>query len=607
MKKLLFPLLFSIFYLLSSNVVFSQDENYDAVYLHLKKEYTLNADGSMDYNYVKELKLQTYRSFFSLYGETFVVYNPGFQSLKINDVYTIMADGKKVKSPANAFNEVLPGFAANAPFYNNLREMVITHPGTERGAILNIDYTLHSKKGFYPALMGNELLAEYEPVKELIIRVRIPASMKLNYSLINTKATPIETNEAGFRVYSWAFIDVPAISTEEFQKSGYDLYPRLIFSTPKDRESIYSGIFKRAASSEQRVANLNQSADKIKQENKDEIQVVLKLQEKVVNELRLWPVPLKYTGFTCREAMEIWKSNGGTLAEKAILLTTLLKTAGISAEPVLVIKKSLYDEKVGSLLDIEDIIVKAMPKESDVLFLSVSSLNSQNLIDGLPEKVLVSFNSEGKISLIEQKDGENKIELKATITVDDKKQIAGEVKISFTNNLDPWFTLLRDNTKGKSFFGGFSSSDLKELKVITTGPVESLIKYTVAKEKPFHKDTNFYYYSLPYATNGIDSWGIKLLPKSRLSPFEIPSQVEEDYEFSFALPEELKLFSEEQSDIKNKTGEFFFKLKKEGGNIVVSKHIKLWKRIIEPSEYADFKALIDRWNLEKYREVIFTE
>ena len=144
--------IFSIFYLLSSISLFSQDENYDAVYLQITREYTLNADGSMDYRFTKKQKLQTYRSFHSLYGETFIVYNPDFQTLKINDVHTIMADGKKVTAPANAFNEVLPGFAANAPAYNKLREMVITHPGTERNAVLNLDYQLHSNKGFYPSL-----------------------------------------------------------------------------------------------------------------------------------------------------------------------------------------------------------------------------------------------------------------------------------------------------------------------------------------------------------------------------------------------------------------------------------------------------------------------
>ena len=207
MKKIFSFASLSVFCLLISDLGFSQDENYDAVYLQLKKEYTLNPDGSMDYRYVKKLKLQTYRAFQSLYGESFVVYNPDFQSLKVNEVYTQMADGKKNPSPENAFNEVLPGFSANAPAYNKLREMVITHTGTERNAILNLDYTLHTKKGFYPCLMGNELLSEVEPVKDLTVVIKVPSNATLYFNILNSSSTPVITKEA----VSYTHLTLPTI------------------------------------------------------------------------------------------------------------------------------------------------------------------------------------------------------------------------------------------------------------------------------------------------------------------------------------------------------------------------------------------------------------
>jgi hypothetical protein len=601
--------LFSIFYLLSSILVFSQDENYDAVYLQISKEYTLNPDGSMDYRYIKKLKLQTYRSFNSLYGETFIVYNPDHQKLKINDVYTIMADGKKVVSPSNAFNEVLPGFAANAPAYNNLREMVITHPGTERNAVLNLDYQLHSEKGFYPALMGNDLLAEYEPVKELTVKVRVPVSAKLSFSLLNINSEPVVTNEEGFRVYTWTLKDIPAITPEEFQKSGYDLYPRLIFSTADDRESLYSGFLKQIAFGYMVSEEMKKAVGTIITENKEETDIILKLQEKVVNEFRLTPVPLRYTGFTCRNAPETWKSNGGTLAEKAILLVTLLREAGMGAELVAVIRKSLFDQKIGSLIDMEDMIVKVIPKTIDPIYLSVTTLNPQNLKYGLPERVLVSLRPGEKTAVLQTEEYRNIITFDANLTIGDKREISGEIAATFLNNCDPWLALLRDKNKLKSFFsGGLSSSDLKDQKVITTGPDESFTRCTVQKEKPFHKDTNYYGFSLPYLTNGIESFGIKLLPKTRVASLEIPYLIEESYNMTFTIPDDLKLFSSSKKvELTNKAGTFIFEIKPGGKNVQVKRSIRLSKRIIDPSEYADFKALMDYWNSELFRKVVFSE
>ena len=563
----------------------------------------------MDYHYIKKLKLQTYRSFNSLYGETFIVYNPSHQSLKVNEVYTVMADGKKVVSPPNAFNEVLPGFAANAPAYNNLREMVITHPGTERNAVLNLDYQLHSDKGFYPALMGNEVLAEYEPVKDLMIKIRVPASSTLSYSLININSEPVIANEDGFRIYTWTLKEIPAITPEEFQKSGYDLYPRLIFSTAQDRETIYSGFIQQPAFRYQVSDEMKKAVGSIVSENKEETDLTLKLQEKVVNEFRLSSIPLRYTGFTCRNASEIWKSNGGTLAEKAILLVALLKEAGIGAEPVAVIRKSLFDQKIGSLVDIEDMIVKVLPKSIDPIYLSLTTLNPQNLKYGLPERVLVSLRPGEKTAVVQTDEYRNFITCDVNLTVGDKREISGEVSATFLNNCDPWLALLRDKNKLKSYFsGGFSSSDLKDQKVITPGPEESFTRYSVQKEKPFHKDTNYYSYPLPYLTNGVESFGIKLLPKTRISTLEIPYLIEENYNISFIIPGDLKLFSAgKKVELINKAGSFNFEIKQGGKNVQVKRGIKLSKRIIDPSEYADLKTLMDYWNSEKFRKVIFSE
>jgi hypothetical protein len=609
MRTIKFFFLFSILYPLSSTLVFSQDENYDAVYLQISKEYTLNPDGSMDYRYIKKLKLQTYRSFNSLYGETFIVYNPNHQSLKVNEVYTIMADGKKVVSPSNAFNEVLPGFAANAPAYNNLREMVITHPGTERNAVLNLDYQLHSDKGFYPALMGNDLLAEYEPVKELTIKIRVPVSVKLNFSLLNINYNAELYDEGIYKVYSWTFKDIPAITAEEFQKTGYDLYPRLIFSTAKERESIYSGFTDQPAFRYQVSDEMKKAVGSIVSENKEETDLILKIQEKVVNEFRLTPVPLRYTGFTCRSAPETWKSNGGTLAEKAILLVALLREAGMGAEPVAVIRKSLFDQKIGSLVDMEDIIVKVIPKTIDPIYLSVTSLNPQNLKYGLPDRVLVSLRPGEKTAVLQAEEYRNIITCDVNLTIGDKRGISGEVSATFLNNCDPWLALLRDKNKLKSFFsGGLSSSDLKDQKVITPGPDESFTRCTVQKEKPFHKDTNYYGFSLPYLTNGVESFGIKLLPKTRLVSLELPYLIEESYDMTFTIPDDLKLFSSSKKvELTNKAGTFIFEIKPGGKNVQVKRSIRLSKRVIDPSEYADFKALMDYWNSEKFRKVIFSE
>jgi len=563
----------------------------------------------MNFRYIKKLQLLTYRSFNSLYGESTVIYNPAGQVLKINDVYTIMADGKKVISQKNALNEVLPGMSVNAPAYNNLREMVITHTGTERNAVLNLDYEIHSKKGFYPALMGNEVLAETEPVKELTVKVKIPNSYKLYYKIINSDQIPVIMNDGQFITYTWMSRDIPAISMEEFQSPNNENYPRLIFSTENDRADLYSGFQKQPAFAYICDNEMKKDIKEIMTTSKEKTDILLKLQEKVVNEFKLWPVPLKYTGFSCRTTAETWHSNGGTQIEKAILLVSLLNEAGITACPVGVIRNSVFDEKIGSLLDFEEFIVKADLPEKGPVYLSVNTLNQQDLKYNYPDRVFVEFDSSGKSKVTKTEDYTSKVSGRFDFKIDEKKDLSGEISLSMVNGNNPWLQLIRDKGKDRTVYtGGIVASDLKDPLIANTDVKESLIRFSVQKNKPFRKDSNFSFFTLPVMTKGIESWGIRLLPKNRTTPVEIPCEMEESYEYTFVIPEGMSTFSPDKKlEINNSAGSFNYELTKEKGKVTISKNIKLKKRIIPVTEYSEFKALMDNWNNDRNREIIFME
>lgn len=108
----------------------------EAEFGKLSKAYTLHADGSQEMRVQKELTLFTHAAMNRVYGESFIIYNPEFQTLKIHDSYTRQKDGTIVKTPENALLEVLPSVAADAPAYNGLKEMVVVHTGLELGATI---------------------------------------------------------------------------------------------------------------------------------------------------------------------------------------------------------------------------------------------------------------------------------------------------------------------------------------------------------------------------------------------------------------------------------------------------------------------------------------
>ena len=122
----------------------------DARFLNVEITYQLHEDGSWDMAYEQQARLDTYYAFNRALGETFIVYNPDFQKLEVLKSETTMADGRQVASPENAFNEVLPFAAHGFADFSHLREMVVTHTGLERGAMVDLHYRIHTRPAFFP-------------------------------------------------------------------------------------------------------------------------------------------------------------------------------------------------------------------------------------------------------------------------------------------------------------------------------------------------------------------------------------------------------------------------------------------------------------------------
>ena len=91
--------IYLFFLLITCSYAFAQPSEAD--FLLLQKDYVLHANGSSELHCRKVLKYNTHMSFNRLYGETFIVYNPRNQQLKINESYTVQADGNKITTPPN--------------------------------------------------------------------------------------------------------------------------------------------------------------------------------------------------------------------------------------------------------------------------------------------------------------------------------------------------------------------------------------------------------------------------------------------------------------------------------------------------------------------------
>jgi len=585
----------------------AQDENYDAVYVSLIKEYTLNSDGTTDFRYAKTLKLQNYRSFHRLYGETFVVYNPDYQNLEINQAYTIMADGKKVMTPENAFNEVLPRFAAHAPAFNRLREIVITHTGLEIGSTIFLDYRIHTAKGFFPAFMGSTVLAEEQPVNSITVVIRTPMDKPVFFHLFNAATEPSETVENGFRVYTWILKDIPAMESERFQFDGHGTYPSLVFSSLDRYKPLADFFTSQEAFHYQTNPVMNGFVAVLTSENQKKTDLVFAIQESVVKDINLIDIPEEYAGYRLRTPVEVWNGNGGTVAEKAVLMSALLKEAGIVAEPVLIFQRSLFNDKIGNLTSIEEWAVKTEVPGLGVTYLSVKQVNAYDMMALTPGGVFMVLSEDKTFQLVNSEPNKAILSLKGVFVIDPELSFSGELSGTLSGVAIPYLALARSEDKLKHYFrGGIASARITAISLSELTPLETSFTCTLSKTDALKKDSNMYYFTIPFFSTGIDSWAIGQLPVQRQTPVELPSSIKESYNITIAIPENLKLISGKQEiRINNMAGSFLYLVKEKENMIQIQKEIEIIGNVIETENYPAWKELMDNWSLWQANNLIF--
>jgi hypothetical protein len=585
----------------------AQEIQTDAVYEKILKEYTLNKDGSQEFHYYKKLKLNTHYSFNRLYGETFIIYNPEVQKLTINSCQTTHQDGKVTQAPFNAYNEVLPGFASDAPYYNHLREMVVTHPGTEVGAILELDYTLTTPAGHFPGLMSDEVLTESSPVLQEEIIIRVPEDEAFNYKVFNLRTAPQITTENDFKAYRFTFSGIKENSHESHQPGTQSHLPRLIFSTLSWDEALQF-VFQQPIWDHKTNQEMQGFISELRSANQYDLPLILTLNKEIADNMNDWPIPWHYAGYKARVPIETWQSNGGSPVEKSLLFAAFLREAGINAFPVLAIPTAMYDPAIGCLPLIQDLWVQVNPRELEQMYLSATSFSTQNRVFQLNGQTILTLNPENSRSEQISDPFENKVITSGTLIFDDSLKCSGNFEILLTEGTNPYYELVQDSNVVKSFISGFSGKEIMASSIINNAQFRSLFNLKVQSKKPLHKQGRYYFFELPENKKGTATWHINYLDSERSAPFEIPFVVNEQYSYEITIPEETRLVNPiEMKEMKTPFGELVLSTAQDGNKIVVKRMLMIRQTAVSQELYPDFKRMLDLWNEKNFKKIVLAK
>lgn len=594
--------LFVVFTLAAQLPVYCNiDAAADAVYLSKEISYTLDTDGGWVKEYRHTLKLNTFQAVSRYCGETFIEYNPRYQVLEVLKSETTMKDGKKVASTPNAYNEVLPHDAHHFAYYSFLREMVVTHLGLEREAVIDLHYRLKTKPGFMPYLSAREFIADRFPTKQLTITVSVPTGTPYNDKCFNTDVEGKVDTSGDRTIHRYTFKDLGAYLEEPLNESFSKSF--IVFSTADKWEQVFPPLDSVGPLPQELV----EKAEAMKNDVTGKAEFLFKLQEMVAGDIDSCDIGMDLNGFALRKLQDVYASNYGTAIEKAYLFHHLLTHFKIPSEITAIPKDKQFAPDVPTLFQFDGYLIKIDAGQGGPFYLSpretgdhLFPYDSAGLsVYNLHQKTFQVIDTAGA-----GENAVNAVDISGKVTAT-KEKTSGELTVSLSGYFFPYRSTLEEGQKSLlNVVKGILPVSKLEIKKIALLTPEKMVA-EVSVEGDLFKDV---YYKRcmveKFTFPSLEDEMISL--KERKYPLHLEVPCDFRVELEVRLADGLEVTYSGPLVVANEDAAYYKQtVETPEPNVVMLKMaLGIKKPVIEPTDYPGFKKVLDNYFIKEPLVVI---
>lgn len=600
----------------------------DAVYEDILQEYILHPDGSTHYMYSHKLKLLTSFAFTRAYGESFITYNPQWQTLNVLRSVTTMKDGKKVESPFNAFNEVLPRYAADGAPFTHLKEMVVTHTGVEAGAVIDFAYEIDTKPGMFPGLMGAVRFGEREHIAHMVVTVKVPAGTTLDWEFARDDTKAVVTKDGNMTVYTWERHHIPMVEAEEHQ-TPIDRYAPVLYFTTVGYDALPPHVLG-AAGDAPLPAPAMTEVERVQSEQLPPLERALALRRWVATRIGGMNGPLDILGFRARLPEETVTSNVGSTLDRAVLLSRMCRAAGIEAMPVLfshdIINRGMRivsEEADGHRID--HIMTEPQPAQACLHLyphaaVMCTGIGHEKLLVLDPMHAEQSGASPSQFRgyyLPLEGDtpeptpyGTGTAMTTASTTSDwtlsEDLTVSGKTRVSVDGTSSMVFSPDRFRTLAASALdaaGQGMKTEVGEVNIHASG--ETVCEVSVTSISPLEQRGGFHEFRIPHAYGGITNLGLPVGDMRRTTPVELPGPMRESCRMVLHLPKSVRAVSVPADlEISNNVGSLRSVIRADAHDVEITRTITISIGRIMPEGYSDLQELLSAWRLPSHNSLL---
>ncbi|MCD6408316.1 DUF3857 domain-containing protein, partial [bacterium] len=306
------------------------------------------------------------------FAELRIPFDSERQKVKLIKGITITSSGKTLKVSQKDIKIVTPAeLTEYTALYPGIKTMSVSFPGVTTGSIIEYKYIVNTFKpliknhfwdGFYFQSTEPFSLSRYE--------LQIPKNMKMKIKEKGVKLKE-KKEKSGYKIYIWEKKNVPAIIEEILMPPLREFIPKVYVSTFHSWEEIGKWFFNLS----KECATYNEEIEKLVEElskGKSKKEKISSIYHHVCKKIRYVGLEMGIHGFKPHNATDVFRLKYGDCKDKANLMRTMLKIAGIKSYICLINTEGKIAEEIPFPGQFNHAII-AIPEEEGFMFLDPTS------------------------------------------------------------------------------------------------------------------------------------------------------------------------------------------------------------------------------------------
>ena len=313
------------------------------------------------------------------FSEIAIGYDSTYEKVEIEYARTISPDSQVITVGEKDTRDV--SLYLNFPLYSNARARIISMPGIVEGSI--VEYKVRhtenlslSKKGFNLAYS----LKEGQPIAYANFKLTIPKNKNLKTKVLNPEynteksdLSPLITQTRDEKIYTWAFKNIPQIEVEPNMPPEAEINPIILVSTYQSWDEIYKWWQELAKDRMLADKAISEKVTQLIQGKKNKEEIIRAIYNYCAQDIRYVGIEYGQAGYQPHYAGEIFKNKYGDCKDKAILFITMVKSAGLSAYPVLIGTRGNPALQEDVPADIFNHCIAAVELDGRLIFLDITA------------------------------------------------------------------------------------------------------------------------------------------------------------------------------------------------------------------------------------------